>query len=450
MQKSFSVPWFAIQTILQLEGDVYTPGPAQEGMTELINLLSAAGSPAQDLFEGRDNLDSIEYATISKNNAFAISIRHPEVSSDGTPEDWQTFLIGNVVDLGDHLPEESLYEKQPIFVLSGQIINNGEDFLIRDMICRLPTPPSDEMVNWASPENQDSVKAMLIYGHRALTDLIQNDPLDLEALESTLNTPRYNVDEEFQDICQPATPSILYIDLCRAFQVANEDYYSQKYFEPSSPEITLAATIFQRLGMSAGTHLGSGSSVQNVTLHTHTNDRDQYAFIFEYNLPLNDGNLSHHLCVLLCKDIKGDKGNIIGQTVYGAFDGTLIGDNFIPTGIRCSYSESVSPRAINLNDPDAVRAAFWYMDGVFTHILAKRDVDIEKLVKRLNPENKNATERALSRIFERSAQNLREEVRLLQEKPQSSGAPKLELVDGRRFMRPNNPGCPWIETRRLN
>lgn len=448
MQKSFSVPWSAIQTILQLEGDVYTPGPAQEGMTELINLLSAAGSPAQDLFEGRDNLDGIEYATISKNNAFAISTRHPEVSSDGTPEDWQTFLIGNVVDLGDHLPEESRYEKQPIFVLSGQIINNGEDFLIRDMICRLPTPPSDEMVNWASPENQDSVKAMLIYGQQALTDIQKKDaPLDLEALESRLYTPQHDVDEKFQDICQPATPSILYIDLCRAFQINNDDHYVHSSFEPKSDELNFLNAIFKALNMPTAEYLGDGYLIEQVTAYEHANDRNQYVTILEYDFPRNDGGATHHFCAIMAKNILDANDNILGCKVYAAFDGMVNEDNFIPTAIRCRLNESDVCYQVYHDNPDAVRAAFWYMDGVFTHILAGEDVGISKLAERLNPENKNATEKALSRIFQRTPEDLGDEISRLQEKPQSRGTPNLELVDGRCFHCPDDPGCPWIEMR---
>ena len=208
MTHSFSVPWSAIQTIFQLESDdVYKPVMSEVGIRNLINysytLLNFAGSPTQDLFKDRDNLDGIKCATLSNNNAFAISIRHPEKDENGNIENWQTIVIGNNVDLGDHLPEGSRYIMQPVFVLSGQITEDGEDFLIRDMICQRPsTNPNDEKVNWSTPENLNEIKAMLIYGYRALTDLIQtNEPLDLEALETTLDPTQYELDEEFLYIC---------------------------------------------------------------------------------------------------------------------------------------------------------------------------------------------------------------------------------------------------------
>lgn len=458
MTHSFSVPWPAIQTILQLKSDdVYTPIMSPEGVRGLVNyshtLLSFAGSPAQKFFKDRDNLDGIECAVLSKNNAFAVSIRHPEVSSDGTPEDWQTFLIGNVVDLGDHLPEESRYKMEPIFVLSGQIINNGEDFLIRDMICRLPTETNAQKINWALPESEQDIKAMLIYGHRALTDLIQNDPLDLEALESTLNTPRYNVDEEFQDICEPATPSLSYLGICRAFQINNEGYYTSHTLEPGSDELDSLNAIFKALNMPTAEYLGDSSSisVQEVIAYTHANDRDQCVTILEYVSSRNDGGTTHHFCVIMYKNVLNKKNNMSECKVYAVFDGIVNEDNFIPTGIQLTSEKDGIFCKIFHDNPDAVGAAFWYMDGVFTHILAKCDVDIEKLAERLNPENMAAAKTAFQDILQRLPENLEESLSLLKDKPEGVSRRKLEEVGGRHFIASNNANSPFIEmTRRLN
>lgn len=454
MTHSFSVPWPAIQTILQLKSDdVYTPIMSPEGVRGLVNyshtLLSFAGSPAQDLFKDRDNLDGIECAVLSKNNAFAVSIRHPEVSSDGTPEDWQTFLIGNVVDLGEDLPEESRYKMEPIFVLSGQIINNGEDFLIRDMICRLPTTPSDEMVNWAIAKNQNDIKAMLVYGHQAVTDIKNDAPLDLEALESTLNTPRYNVDEEFQDICQPATPSLSYLGICRAFQINNEGYYTRDLLEPGSDKLDSLNEVFKALNMPTAEYLGDSSSisVQEVIAYTHANDRDQCVTILEYVSSRNDGGTTHHFCVIMYKNVLNKKNNMSECKVYAVFDGIVNEDNFIPTGIQLTSEKDGIFCKIFHDNPDAVQAAFWYMDGIFTHILAKHDVDIEKLAERLNPKNKATAKTAFQAILQRLPENLEESVSLLERKSGGVSGRKLEEVGGRHFIASNNPYCPWIEMR---
>lgn len=455
MTHSFSVPWSAIQTIFRLKtGDVYTPVMSEVDIRNLINysytLLSFAGSPAQNFFKNRDNLDGIECAVLSKNNAFAVSIRHPEVSSDGTPEDWQTFLIGNVVDLGDHLPEESHYEMQPIFVLSGQIINNGEDFLIRDMICRLPTETNAQKINWALPESEQDIKAMLIYGHRALTDLIQNAPLDLEALESTLNTPRYNVDEEFQNICEPATPSLSYLGICRAFQINNEGYYTRDLLEPGSDELGSLNEVFKAFDMPTAEYLGDSSSVQEVIAYTHANDRDQCVTILEYVSSRNDGGTTHHFCVIMYENVSNKKNNMSGCKVYAVFDGIVNEDNFIPTGIQLRSEKDGFFCKIFQDNPDAVQAAFWYMDGIFTHILAKRDVDIGKLVERLTPENMAAAKTAFQAILQRTPKDLEESVSLLESKSGGVSGRKLEEVGSRHFIASNNPYCPWIEMRRPN
>lgn len=419
-------------------------------MNHITFLLSFAGSPAQCFFKDRGSLDGVRYAILARDLAFAISICHPEMDENGNIKVWQTLIVA---DIGESAPpslQGGYNNMQPVFVLSGQITEDGENFLIRDMICRLPTDEQDTLVNWAVPADQNDARAMLLYGYRALTDLIQsNEPLDLEALETTLNPTQCELDEEFQKICQPSPPSIPYIDLCRAFQIGNDDYYTSTNSDLGGYNVAFSARIFTMLNMSAGLHFNPEESpVLNVATHIHCNEHNQYAFIFEYALPLNDGESTHNLCALFFQTILNEQGQPEDTRVYGAFEGSVIGDQFIPTKILFKPSEGSPTQPINLNIPRAVHAAFWFMDGVFTLILANRDVELSKLAERLSPEQKAATTTALGIIFNRSADDLRKSIDLLEVKPHPTTPGALEKVGGRKFLTPKNPNAPWIEMRK--
>lgn len=212
----YKFSWEDIQTIFQMENPaIYKPVTETLPLRYMIGcvheLASYAGSPTQDFFANRLNLDNIQCQVVSSDdNYFAISVHHSESNpNSGEAEEWHTFVMGHQMEIPDNDSEETIYQFDTLYILSGQVVDNGQNFIVKDLICRKSPIPHSGEIDWAMAENEADLKAMLVYGYNALSTIVNGDEaIDISDLQADLDPTQYNLDEEFDFICGRQLPPV--------------------------------------------------------------------------------------------------------------------------------------------------------------------------------------------------------------------------------------------------
>lgn len=385
-----------------------------------------------------------------------MSVYHPQQSSDGEPQDWCTLIIGNTLDSGESTPQDQRYNLEPAYILSGQIVDNGQSFIVHEMTCRKPPAPDTEKVDWAIAEDEIDLKAMLIYGHTAMTAILNNQTIDAYALQPTLDVTRYDVEEEFNFIRRMSSPVIEHMALRESFQIDNEDLFDMTPLDMDDEDTELYHQIFSKMQMQAAGHLADGGDAQNIFCYLVTTDQNAVISFLDYSVEM-DGEKEQYLVGLFSEQVQFDENKTI--LVYCAFEGQIIEGTFIPRGIRYRKDTSSPCLSVDMNNHKEVKAAFEYIDGVFVSILAEQDIDVAQLAQKLAPENHSHAEKYFDYMFQRTDTDLQEAIAGLEtdddegeddeyeEKKEKPAPLHHERLNNRLFLAPH--GGPWIE-RNLN
>lgn len=233
--------------------------------------------------------------------------------------------------------------------------------------------------------------------------------------------------------------------LRQTFQLDNDAYFAKDTPSLNTPEIEDLAAIFQKLEMGAGEYFGERSPVRNVTTYTHANDNDQLITFVDYELPNNgDGENTHHLAAVFVKTIINDQDNTLSYLIYAAFEGQVIGDSFIPANMLYREDDSTMT-AIDMNTPNKIQAAWWYIDSVFVRMLAESDTDVAELVKGFRPEESMFAEDHFGYMFSRNEGQLASDIADIQIQQQENQPKYLQI--GGRFFREQGAHNPCIEFR---